>query len=95
MDNCPRTVGDLTSFGDQYGPFSTVFGTLSRAEHTIGPFDPIYPYDTMLSDGILDWGDAPMPAAQIDVDIAENDGQRRQERRRVPLPGRQERGLQP
>ena len=28
----------------------------------------------MLSDGIVDAGDAPMPAAQIDVDIAENTG---------------------
>ena len=32
----------------------------------------MYPLDTMLSDGKVDAGDAPMPAAQIDVTIVEN-----------------------
>ena len=36
--------------------------------HPLGPCDPIYPLETLLSDGKVDAGDAPMPAAQIDVD---------------------------
>ena len=54
------------------GGFSTVFGNLSTANATIGPFDPIFPQATMLSDGKVDAGDAPMPAAQIDVTIKDN-----------------------
>ena len=46
----------------------------SRDGYSDGPFDPLYPHDTMLSDGKVDAGDAPMPAAQIDVTIAENSG---------------------
>ena len=63
----------------------------------IGPFDPIYPYDTMLSDGKVDAGDAPMPAAQIDVTIKRQQRRRpdRHQRRRLPLPELQDRGLQP
>jgi len=64
VDNCTT--------GDTWGGFSTVFGVQSRAGHTIGPWDPIYPLDTMLSDGKVDAGDAPMPAAQIDVTIKDN-----------------------
>jgi hypothetical protein len=75
VDNCTLTPkGGDPAWGDRYGSFSTVFGVPSRAGHTDGPFDPLYPFDTMLSDGIVDAGDAPMPAAQIDVDIAENTG---------------------
>jgi hypothetical protein len=70
VDNCVLN----TAFGGSTGGFSTVFGNLSRANNTIGPFDPLYPRDTLLSDGIVDPGDAPMPAAQIDVDITENSG---------------------
>ena len=68
-----------------------------RAGYTIGPFDPIYPYDTMLSDGKVDAGDAPMPAAQIDVDDRARTTRRpdRHQRRRLPLPELQDRGLQP
>jgi hypothetical protein len=54
------------------GGFSTVFGNLSRTDTTIGPFDPIYPHSTLLSNGKVDAGDAPMPAAQIDVTIHAN-----------------------
>ena len=64
VDNC--TTGDAS------GGFSTVFGYQSHAGYTIGPWDPVYPYDTMLSDGKVDAGDAPMPAAQIDVTVHEN-----------------------
>ena len=64
VDNC-------TGAGPQ-GGFSTVFGNLSTANATIGPFDPIFPQATMLSDGKVDAGDAPMPAAQIDVTIKDN-----------------------
>jgi hypothetical protein len=64
VDNCTD--------GNAWGGFSTVLGTQSRANHTIGPFDPIYPYDTLLSDGKVDAGDAPMPAARIDVTVHEN-----------------------
>ena len=34
----------------------------------IGPFDPQRPDDTLLSDGKVDAGDAPMPAARVDID---------------------------
>jgi hypothetical protein len=54
------------------GGFSTVLGPQATDGLTIGPFDPIYSIDTMLSDGKLDPGDAPMPAAQIDVSIKDN-----------------------
>ncbi|MHB1568828.1 MAG: hypothetical protein ACYC0H_06455 [Solirubrobacteraceae bacterium] len=64
VDNC-------TGGGDT-GPFSTVFGLSSKS--TIGPFDPVRANDTLLSDGKLDAGDAPMPAARIDVSIASNSG---------------------
>jgi hypothetical protein len=75
VDNCALTpVGGAPAFGGTTGGFSTVFGIQSRAGNSIGPFDPLYPHDTLLSDGILDAGDAPMPAAQIDVEIAENSG---------------------
>jgi hypothetical protein len=39
-----------------------------------GPFDPQRPDATLLSDGKLDAGDAPMPAARVDVAIAPNSG---------------------
>jgi len=64
VDNCTG--------GGPWGGFSTVLGKQSRTDNTIGPFDPIYPYDTLLSDGKVDAGDAPMPAARIDVSIRDN-----------------------
>jgi hypothetical protein len=65
VDNCTT--------GNTHGGFSTVFGSQSTAGKTIGPFDPVYSFDTMLSDGKVDPGDAPMPAAQVDVTIKDND----------------------
>jgi hypothetical protein len=63
VDNC-RGGGDR-------GPFSRVFGDLSFP--VVGPFDPLR-INTLLSDGKLDAGDAPMPAARVDVKIAPNSG---------------------
>jgi hypothetical protein len=70
VDNCIRG----TVFGGPAGSFSTVFGLRSNAGTSVGPFDPLYPHDTLLSDGKVDSGDAPMPAAQVDVKIDENSG---------------------
>ena len=41
--------------------------------NTFGPFDPLV-LSTLLSDGNLNAGDAPMPAARVDVQIAKNTG---------------------
>ena len=41
---------------------------------TSGPFDPARPGSSYLPDGKLDAGDAPMPAARIDVDLTGNVG---------------------
>src|SRR3954452_7143552 len=54
-----------------HGPFSRVFGDLIPA---FGPFDPVVPQATLFSDGKLDAGDAPMPAARVDVSIVPNSG---------------------
>jgi hypothetical protein len=64
VDNCtdPSTAA---------GPFSTIFGTKTTPD-TWGPYDPMFPAQTLLSDGTLDSSDAPMPAARIDVTIREN-----------------------
>ncbi len=48
--------------------FSRVFGDFGRDG---GPFDPVR-LPTLLSDGKLDAGDAPMPAARVDIKIAPN-----------------------
>jgi hypothetical protein len=39
---------------------------------TAGPFDPNFAEETLLPDGLLNSGDAPMPAARIDFAIAPN-----------------------
>jgi hypothetical protein len=57
VDNC---LG-----GGDTGPFSRVIGGTNS--DTIGPFDPLFPNETLLSDGKLDSGDAPMPALRVDV----------------------------
>jgi hypothetical protein len=63
VDNC---LG-----GGEVGRFSrTVGGTGQLFGETIGPFDPARPDTSYLPDGKLDAGDAPMPAARIDVDLA-------------------------
>jgi len=58
------------------GPFSTFFGSTDPDHPVIGPFDPVFPFwgTTLLSNGRLDWGDAPMPAARVDVAITPNTG---------------------
>ena len=48
--------------------FSRVFGDFGRDG---GPFDPVR-LPSLLSDGKLDAGDAPMPAARVDIAIAPN-----------------------
>ncbi|MEA2331374.1 MAG: hypothetical protein QOH58_1512 [Thermoleophilaceae bacterium] len=65
VDNC-----NGGSEGDK-GPFSRWFGDLISA---FGPYDPLRPEQTLLTDGKLDAGDAPMPAARVDVTIAKNSG---------------------
>ena len=88
VDNCLYYTDEpTTGFGGYTGPFSTVLGTLTT-DNAIGPFDPIYTYDTLLSNGTVDEGDAPMPAAQIDVMIKENSGGAgRHQRRGLPRRG--------
>ena len=65
VDNC-RTPSTAS------GPFSRVYGD-SSGPTTFGPFDPLV-LSTLLSDGNLNAGDAPMPAARVDVQIAKNTG---------------------
>ena len=66
MDNCKLPSSN------HGGPFSRVFGD-SSGPNTFGPFDPLV-LSTLLSDGNLNAGDAPMPAARVDVQIAKNTG---------------------
>ena len=72
VDNC-RGPRDVAGYNADFGPFSRVFGDrVNGAEgQGAGPFDPLRP-QTLLSDGKLDAGDAPMPAARVDVQIAPN-----------------------
>jgi hypothetical protein len=58
VDNC---LG-----GGEIGRFSRTVGGTS---FTLGPFDPVRPGSSFLPDGKLDAGDAPMPAARIDVSL--------------------------
>ena len=51
-------------------PFSRVWQDFT--DPTLGPFDPQRPSQTLLSNGVLDAGDAPMPAARVDWAIAQN-----------------------
>jgi hypothetical protein len=62
--------GDNCNGGGETGPFSTSSG-LSSAD-AIGPFDQTDPVDTFLPNGDLNAADAPMPAALVDVAIAQN-----------------------
>jgi hypothetical protein len=59
VDNC---LG-----GGQFDAFSRLIG---GTDDTIGPFDPVRPGSTFLPDGNLNAGDAPMPAARIDVRLS-------------------------
>ena len=62
VDNC---LG-----GGEIGRFSRLIGGTSDFPGTFGPFDPARPDTSYLPDGKLDAGDAPMPAARIDVELA-------------------------
>src|SRR5581483_8074003 len=63
VDNCLGGGSD-----PDLGPFSNIYdGTTDNA---IGPFDPLRPDETLLSDGKLDAGDAPMPALQVEVSLS-------------------------
>jgi hypothetical protein len=64
VDNC--LGGGL----GEIGRFSrTIGGTGHYAGETIGPFDPARPDTSYLPNGRLDAGDAPMPAARIDLSL--------------------------
>jgi hypothetical protein len=57
---------------DPFGPFSRIWQGYTNP--TLGPFDPQRPSQTLLSNGVLDAGDAPMPAARVDWAIQPNSG---------------------
>jgi hypothetical protein len=58
---------------DPFTFYRKVLGDMSTAP-TNGPFDPQRPDETFLPDGKVDAGDAPMPAARVDIAIAPNSG---------------------
>jgi hypothetical protein len=70
----PRSVEGIDAVDNAPGgeAFSHLLGT--SIDPTIGPFDPLRPWMTLLPNGVLDAFDAPMPAARIDVAIAPNSG---------------------
>jgi hypothetical protein len=58
-----------------HADYSRVFGDFtSGITATVGPFDPEAADETLLSDGVLNADDAPMPALRIDVALAPNAG---------------------
>src|SRR5215208_249890 len=75
VDQCTDT-GSL-ALADEAGQFSAIWtfpGNGLSVPPAIGPFDPVRPGQTYLSDGKVDAGDAPMPSARIDFTIAPNTG---------------------
>jgi hypothetical protein len=80
VDNVAATGSDINTNGDasfyragvttsyDLTPLSLPFSD----SPTAGPFDPNYASETLLPDGRLNAGDAPMPAARIDFAIAPN-----------------------
>ena len=66
------TAEEPSDPGVPIGPFSRVWQGFT--DPTLGPFDPQRPWQTLLSNGVLDAGDAPMPAARVDWAIAPNSG---------------------
>jgi len=64
VDNCQG--------GGEFGIFSRVFG--DGTANTVGPFDPQYPEWTLLSDGLLNAADAPMPPLRINFSSNGNTG---------------------
>ena len=69
----PSLDGVDSVLADPFSFYRKVLGDMSTAP-TAGPFDPQRPGETFLPDGKLDAGDAPMPAARVDVAIAPNSG---------------------
>ena len=57
---------EIASWSD-VGPFSNIYG----GHVAMGPFDPLRPFTSLFSDGLLNAGDAPMPALQIDVALGD------------------------
>src|SRR5919109_3273218 len=78
VDNCVPTLPPApfaalpVNTPYEIGAFSRVW--VGFTNPTIGPFDPQRPLQTLLSNGILDKGDAPMPSALINFIIARNSG---------------------
>jgi hypothetical protein len=75
VDNCEPAPGDDAFAGNvptlfEIGAFSRVWQGFTNP--TVGPFDPQRPFETLLSNGTLDEGDAPMPSARVDFNIAPN-----------------------
>ncbi len=68
VDSCGFGGEELAPFSN----FSRVWQDYTNP--TLGPFDPQRASQTLLSNGLLDSGDAPMPAARIDWAIAQNSG---------------------
>ena len=69
----PQDAVDNCNAGSNHsGSFSRVFGD-SSGTPSYGPFDPLV-LSTLLGDGNVNAGDAPMPAARVDVQIAKNTG---------------------
>jgi hypothetical protein len=65
VDNC---LGAAPGNDPDLGPFSNIYGGTDYP--AMGPFDPIRGNQTLLSDGKLDAGDAPMPQLRVDVNIS-------------------------
>jgi len=61
-----REAVDNCFGGGQLGAFSRLIGSTNP---TVGPFDPLRPATSYLPDGVIDAGDAPMPALRIDVGV--------------------------
>ncbi len=53
--------------GSETGPFSRVNGA---TWWTVGPFDALFPDQTLLNDGVLDADDAPMPPIRVDFAVS-------------------------
>ena len=62
VDNC---LG-----GPEWGKFSSIYGGTFP---TIGPFDAVRPGETLLADGNLNAGDAPMPSLPVQVSLGATD----------------------
>ena len=65
---CSREAVDNCSAAASW----VMFSRLDRVHesHPTGPFDPLRPNESYLPDGVIDAGDAPMPALRIDVGVS-------------------------